>query len=621
MLTFKRGVVVIVALAILGVYLATLQTIPNGSSDPYMIDVGETQVALNVWGTLHATGYPLYTILGNLLTPLPQIFGVNPAAAASLVSTFWSLLALMGFYLLLHRLTKNSILAVSGTALLALMRSIWIHSVIAEVYSFSLVILIGLWLITLAEAPLRHRLLGLAFLFGIGVAHHRAVAFGVLGLIFILAPQLYLYKERHKLPSLLAGMVLLFLAGFLPYLYLPLRASAKAEWVYAEDVNTWDGFWFNFWGREADYLVKIPENLQGWLDNLEGTLHILSREMTPIGVVIAFAALLLAGIFSPHRKLYWLTVFSGLGFFVFAVSYHRAVLPEAILMMLLPSMVTWVVLVVDVLYTKRESYGLAGVLFILAWTVSLFPNSQSFIQKLTDDKTGLASIQAASSVPRIPLEQPVFMLSWGPRFFAASYSRLVTGENADLLMADHNTDFSRLAAEGKTIYTEPDTFYGYPLSWWEQRLGQIYLSAAAPNLVRLGTEPRRVELETETLEKPMEAGIWLAGTTITCEKEQIILAVGWYAAEQPNRDFSVKVHLTPAESLFPLFQADKSAPVFGWRPTSTWVKGELIQDFYRLPRLPEGKQIILGLYEQLPDGSFANYGDTVLPVRCVTTPQ
>ncbi|KAB2905044.1 MAG: DUF2723 domain-containing protein [Anaerolineae bacterium] len=609
-----RGFVAVIALAILGIYLATLQTIPNGSSDPYMIDVGETQVALNVWGTLHATGYPLYTILGNLLTPLPQIFRVNPAAAASLTSTFWSLLALIGFYLLLYRFTQRPVLAVSGTALLALMRSIWIHSIVAEVYSLSLAILIGLWLVALSESPLRLRILGLALLFGIGVAHHRAVAFGVLGLFFALLPQMY--TERRRVWRILPGATLLFLVGFLPYFYLPLRANAKASWLYAEDVNTWDGFWFNFWGREADYLVTTPDSLQGWIDNFEGTLEILTRELTLPGLIIGIVCLLLAGRFSPHHKLYWLTVLSGLGFFVFAVSYHRAVLPEAIVMMFLPSVVVWVVLTVDWLYTHQDGYGLAGVVFMLVWAAALVPYSISFITKLTDDKTGLASIAAASSVPRVPLEQPVLMMSWGPRYFAASYSRLVTGENADLLMVDHNTDFAHLTAEGKTIYTEPDTLYGYPVAWWEQRVGKIYLTAAAPSLVRLSNAPRLVEISPEALQKPIEAGIWLAGTTVTCDEETVTLAVGWYAAQAPGRDLSVKVHLTRAESPVPLFQADKNAPVFGWRPTSSWVEGELVQDFYTLPRLPEGKQIILGMYEQLPEGTFANYGDTTLAVEC-----
>lgn len=616
MLIFKRWPIPVVGLIILVVYLITLQTIPNGSSHPYMIDVGETQIALNVWGTLHATGYPLYTILGNLLTPLPQIFGVNPASAASLVSTLWTGLALAGFYLLLNKFIQRSWLSISGVVLLALMRSIWIHSVIAEVYSMALAIMMGLWLVALwpANWPLRHRIFGLALLFGIGVSHHRAIAFGVLGLIFAVAP--HLYQERQKIPRILPGAILLCAAGFLPYLYLPLRANAKAEWVYAENVNTWDGFWFHFQGREAEYLITTPKNLQGWVDNFTGTLDILIREMTLPGLTLAVICLILAGWFSPYRKLYWFTVLSGLGYFGFAVSYHQAVLPEAIVMMLLPSVVVWVALTVEWLYTKNHRFGSLGVIFILLWAAALFPNSYAFIQDLTNDETGLESIEAASSVPRIPLEKPVYMMSWGPRYFAASYSRLVTGENADLEMVDHNTDFTKLVDAGKTLYTEPDTLFGYPISWWEQRLGTVYLSAVAPNLIRLDTEPRLVELDEENLVKPIESGIWLAGTTVTCTDDEIHLAVGWYAEKQPDRDFSVKVHLTPIDSPIPLIQADKNAPVFGWRPTTTFVENELIQDYYRLPRLPEGEQIILGMYEQLPDGTFANYGETSIPINC-----
>ncbi len=32
-----------------------------------MADVGETQMVLNLWGTLHATSYPLYAIIGNVV--------------------------------------------------------------------------------------------------------------------------------------------------------------------------------------------------------------------------------------------------------------------------------------------------------------------------------------------------------------------------------------------------------------------------------------------------------------------------------------------------------------------------------------------------------------------------
>ena len=66
--TPKNTLPFIIVLAVLvPIYLSTLQTIPNGSENYYMIDVGETQNVLNQWGTLHATGYPLYVMVGNAL--------------------------------------------------------------------------------------------------------------------------------------------------------------------------------------------------------------------------------------------------------------------------------------------------------------------------------------------------------------------------------------------------------------------------------------------------------------------------------------------------------------------------------------------------------------------------
>ena len=65
------------ALAILLVaYLPALQTIPNGSEHYFMIDVGETQIVLNRWGTLHATGYPLYVMLGSTAVAVLRAFGI-----------------------------------------------------------------------------------------------------------------------------------------------------------------------------------------------------------------------------------------------------------------------------------------------------------------------------------------------------------------------------------------------------------------------------------------------------------------------------------------------------------------------------------------------------------------
>jgi hypothetical protein len=92
---------------------------------------------------------------------------------------------------------------------------------------------------------------------------------------------------------------------------------------------------------------------------------------------------------------------------------------------------------------------------------------------------------------------------------------------------------------------------------------------------------------------------------LTCTPDTLTLRVDWISAETPTQDWSVFVHLLDSGGAL-LTQADQSAPVYGWRPTSTWLPGEIVRDFYTLPHLPEGQSMRFGLYRQLPDGTFEN---------------
>jgi len=599
---------------IVGVYLATLQTIPNGSSHPYMIDVGETQIAINIWGVLHATGYPLYTILGNLLSPLPQAIGANPATAASFTSFVWTAIALGWLYSWLQTHTQTRWSAALGVLSIAFAQSIWIHSVVAEVYSMSLAILIGLWWIAFAPNgwTFEQRFLGLAFLGGIGISHHRAIAFAGLGLVFAIWDDLK--QHWQQLPRLLLMGIPLFLLGFLPYGYVVLRATANAEWLYADDLNTWDGFWFLFMGREADYLVTTPSDLDGWIENLEGTLTILINEVTLVGLWGALLALGWALWQSPHTRIIRGVTLSVLGFLVWAISYHQAVLPEAILMMILPCFSVALAFTLDDLSQRNQWFGIGVGALTTIIALLLIPIHIDFIQALTDDPTGQQSIAAAQDIPRTnPLEEPVLMLSWGPRYFAASYSRFVTDENVDLLMVDHTANFTDLVQhQGKTIYTEPDTLFGYSLAWWQERIGTVYLNSVGGNMIRLATEPLLVEDIPLENRINLDTDLWLVGAELSCDDNEYEMALGWYATEDIEQNFSIKVHLVSDTSVIPLIQADSSAPVHGWRPTSTLLKNELIQDHYQLPHHPNATRVIVGLYEGLGDGTFINYGDTAV---------
>ena len=90
-LSKRAGLIAVLAAGVIAfiLYLTTLQLNINGSSHPYVTDVGEIQNALPRWGTIHFTGYPQFTFLGSLFVWLTGLLGLAPAAAASLYSAIW----------------------------------------------------------------------------------------------------------------------------------------------------------------------------------------------------------------------------------------------------------------------------------------------------------------------------------------------------------------------------------------------------------------------------------------------------------------------------------------------------------------------------------------------------
>ncbi|MCC7208848.1 MAG: DUF2723 domain-containing protein, partial [Anaerolineae bacterium] len=248
-------------LALVLIYAPTLLTHPGSGENPYMDDVGEIQVALNVWGTIHLTGYPLYTMLGSAAVAVMRAVGVAPILAPVLYSLGWGLIVLSLFYLLVLRLTGRVSLAVAGTLILGLVRSVWIHNVIAEVYSMTLAIqimllILALWSpVTVSNA--RNRVLWMALVGGVGVAHHRMIAFMAPGLLLAVAPGWFALRPTRRIVVTSLAAVPLALIGFLPYLYLPARALAGGIWIYG-DPSTLAGLWHEFSGAEVAYLMRLP---------------------------------------------------------------------------------------------------------------------------------------------------------------------------------------------------------------------------------------------------------------------------------------------------------------------------------------------------------------------------
>ena len=632
---FARYAAVLPLLALGILYAATLQTHISGSfpestaasilKNEYIKDVSEIQVALNVWGTIHHTGYPLFAILGNLFTLPLRVVGIEPAAAASLYALAWGVVMLAAFGLLIARLTQRPLLASLSVLLLGLTRTFWLHNVLAEVYSMSMAItalLLALALWPAGDSPgrtnrLRRRFLWLALLGGIGVAHHRAVIFIAPGLIYATWPLIQRERRRLLLPALGLGLL-----GLLPYLYLPLRAWQDADWVYGEP-DTLRGLWTEFSGEEASYLVTLPPDLAGWGDNLAGVWDILITELTLPGLLIGLAGLTLAMTISSQRHAARVAALVAAGPLLFAITFHTAVLPQAVLMPVVLVLVFGVALSIDWLLRQDRVRWLArGTLLALAvWAALLAAWHYNYIDELVHEPSGQQTIERLAQLPRE--DKTALMLPWGPRYAAASYARLVTEDYADVMMVDHKGEFGRLLAEGYQLYTEPETFYTYPppwptdfnagSDWWQSRLGTLYISSAGPSYVQLQAGPWLAE-PGEPVGTHIAHGIARRAAWLTCDDSAIYLHVIWGADSRPDADPSIFVHLQGDEPTPNPPNADQRHPVHGWYPFAQWSPGELVHDDYTLPRLPDRTQVIFGLYEQDATGQFVNFGELTLPV-------
>ena len=657
-------------LAILAVlYLTTLQTIPNGSEHYYMIDVGETQNVLNQWGTLHSTGYPLYVIVGNILVAGMRILGVNPATAPGVTSLIYGMIALALIYILAVHIqepppqpspvneggsnTHAYLLAGGMVLLFGLTRTVWVHNSIAEVYSFGLMILAGLFLIALWREPIRGRVYWLALLGGIGAFHHRAIAMAAPALIFAVWSEIV--SVRTSPPSPLSNALdrgnktkrywpvirrvviclVLGLLGFLQYLYLPLRANAGAKWVYGEP-GTWNGFWDQFLGREASRFIGTPTTNAGLLANFNLVNNVLITDVTLVGIVLGLVGLLIA-LWNPARRKVAITMLlSGSVAYGFHVLYYTDILSALILPVTLALAFGWLLLAEwvlnfepqrrrergeiqesltteaqrDLIKRKDTRWAWIGTVIILAMMIVgagyLVGQNQPFIREMTTNPTGLETIELAKGVP----DGAVLMLDWGPRYYAVAFAHDMLGELPTITLVTHKADFKTLVdTDKRELVTADFTFYNRPATWWEDQLGRpVYLQAAGSHLVEIGTTPIMATVQ----DKP---GVEVNSETVVCKLNTIELQVNWVATGQPDHNLSVYVHLLDKDGAM-IGQADEAAPVYGWRPLTSWLAGEVIHDVYALPRLPNASSIAYGLYRQLPTGEFQNEYTFNAAVKC-----
>lgn len=201
-------------------------------------DSGELIINAYGLGVAHPPGYPLYTLLGHLMTWLP--FG-SVAWRVNLLSAVLDALAAGLLFRLSWRITKDAWAGAVACGIYAFSPLIWSYAVTAEVFplnNFFIAVLLNItW--SFVSGGRRWQTAALAFFVsGLALSNHHTF-------IFVAAPiliwMLWTLRVEKKFFKMLFGFSFLAILGLSPYLYL-FWAGSRGLSISWGDTGTWDGF-------------------------------------------------------------------------------------------------------------------------------------------------------------------------------------------------------------------------------------------------------------------------------------------------------------------------------------------------------------------------------------------
>ncbi|MCA9868158.1 MAG: DUF2723 domain-containing protein [Anaerolineales bacterium] len=627
--------VLIAVLIAAALYLSTVQTHINSSGHPYTTDVGEHQNALPRWGTIHHSGYPQWTALGSLFVAVLRLFGVEPAAAVSLWSLLWGLVTVALLAVLACELGAAGPFAALGALAAGLATSVWVNASIAELHTMTMALTLAtLWLaVRFGRSGSRADLLWLVFVFSQGIFHQRS--------ILLLAPAVLLLVWPHVLtPFRMGSRTLLAIIGIallapLTYLYLPLRVWMGAGWVFGSP-GTWDGLLALVFFNNAELVVEAEQSLAGWLVRLRTVGGLLHDDLHPVLLLAG-----LAGLWLPPRQptdtgrstgrlglaltLVWLPNLL-LTVLIWEDRVSDAQLAAKLPVLLMAGL--GLALLLQWLWRRSAVVGALGALLVAAALVLHAGPARAFALEITRDRSTQTLVDMVDRLQPAADGRPMTLITpWGTDYWTLTYAQGFEGRLPNVMLVDHNATPQAIIARGDHLLALEKTFFIFPLAYYAEHLGPLYLATAAPGIVEMSPAPIVTEasLAADASVTPadfdLENGIRIVGTqTEWATPDELLVTVYWRAAETPAEGYSVAVHLVavdpPQSEADIVDQADRSDPVENWYPTTSWRPGEIVRDRYLLtvPAGSEAAAIRVAMYRNDPAAGFVNSPWLSLPL-------
>ncbi len=611
---------VLLGLVVFFLYLRTL--LPSvGESDTF-----EFQVVAPKLGVAHPTGYPLYVLLAKAFTFLPLR---NVAWRVNLASAVFGALAVVAVYGVTSSLTRRqtrsgraleagAVADASSTkrpdpyrdwpALLSALAfgvsaTFWSQAVAAEVYTLHNLLLATIMYLVLREGrPVGTRLQeprwrwpAVCFLLGLSLANHLTTALLMPGLLLSFIWDRPAWRVRDWLVA-----VACFLAGLLPYLFIPLRWPAlhDGQWMTAGE------FLRYITGGQFHGALR----LDGWQDPTRW--RIVARLIyQPFGWPgLALAAIGLSALAHRQRRAAALTGATFLAFVAYGLNYYVA----DIAVFLLPGhliLAVWMGVGMGYLIHMLGSPSrLAFPLWrpLLVACIALIPLTAIPSNLPAVDRSGDQGGRAwGQYVLSQPLESGSAILADTKKFAPLYYLQQVEGLRPDLDIvllgteALYQADLRRRLAAGQTVY----------LARYLPGLDDLHLSSMGP-VVRVD---RKDSAAVDTSRDPMARlgdAVELLAAQVEkdpLERDLYHVTLNWRASDPVSADFLVHLRLVDAQESV-AWESDGVRPVNQLYPMTAWPLGVPIADYHELPIAP---WLPPGTYS-LQVGLFPSPGDPAL---------
>jgi hypothetical protein len=626
-------------------------------------DSQETQAVGVTWGYLHPPGYPLQSLLANLLAhTLGALPGVEPAWGVTLLSVLALVLAVGFVYQVVRQLTGNYVAAVLAMAVFAFSPGPWRTAITPEVYALNLALWGVVFWLTIraadASSPRVDFWLGLAL--GLAAGHHRTA--------FLLVPAAALYLGVRRGRSVAWGRML---AGMLlsaaVYLYLPLAELWHSP-LAPGDPTSLGGFWELVSARAWSVFFHLPGSVGELSSRLELIFDALADQLGVVGSGLGLAGLAwLVWRQSAHRppsaalvagRLALLGL-PTLGLLVFAIVYQ---VPD-VATMLGPLVM---ILCIGLGGLVAGGWGLKTGGYLLTYnaspTASPGPRGAAGTgspqpPQARTAQPGRAATSYQPPVPSLQLSALVLAVAVGGGLLLHNYSSVDESwdRRGQAVLAEMTCELRGTPGE---VWLTAESGYAGPLVVYiAQRTGRSlvwanpwgkwdYLSALAqgrrvflvkdmpgawqypdvltrlagssryllptgsPDLLELvdGSLSPPVGPDYVSLDQPFGSAIVLRGYALhRCQQEEgrvLRLTLYWEDVARLDQDWRVKAHLLGSDRTL-IAQADNVHPARGARPTTRWQPGEVVRDVHDF-RLPPGThlsaaRVVVGLYQIVGD--------------------